>query len=211
MKQGGFNQFRDPIFVDSLSQCIYFGRTWMSRSHCIGGDPVRLLALTLLVCGLVAAPSVAWADLLNGQQVYASFEHTPPYTQKGDGTFTVMAGAEITSGFGNGITIDLSDTTIAFSFSDDTFFGDGSGSFTFNGYVFSDSTDSIAPILSASLDGSSTLAPIVTFDENSVSVDFKGVSFTTTDSVVVHLSAIPEPSSLVLIAVGLLGLMRRRR
>ncbi len=115
--------------------------------------------------------------------------------------------------------ITVTDTKITYTYLSNTDWSpsdvslNSGGLFITNGNLLTFST----PLTSVSLDPSSVVpgfsAANVTFNANSVAVDWQGVHFNRGDQVVFNVSAVPEPETyaMMLAGLGLMGAIARRR
>ncbi len=105
-----------------------------------------------------------------------------------------------------GLAIDISSAAITFDYSNTTpsFFS----TIDFNGPVFTDQFGTISDIVGATLDmGVTNMAGLnnsrVSFTADSVSINWQGLSFNTSTLVKVDVQFVPEPSSVLLLGLGL--------
>ena len=178
-----------------------------------------LIGATLLVFGVVGQ---AGAILLEGNDI--GFEwlfNSTPYvsgdpTQTPPGAYPVGASVEIPNAVGNDTTqIDLSDTNIAVAWLG-TF-----GSATFYGPHFFDTSAQIDPFTSVSINPETNVSGFdisrISFDEDNIWINLQGLTGGTSDvdykSVSLNLHSVPEPTTLLLLGIGLIGLagLRRRK
>jgi len=175
---------------------------------------VVLIGATLLVFGVVGQ---AGAILLEGNDI--EFEWLYPNTSNslvGPTVYTVGAAVEIPDVFGSGTTsINLSDTNIAIPW-----WGTFSST-TFNGPHFFDALAQIDPFTSVSINPETNVSGFdisrISFDEDNIWINLQGLMGGTSDvdykSVSLNLHSVPEPTTLLLLGIGLIGLagLRRRK
>lgn len=171
---------------------------------------MKRLAVILLV--LAVSSVVSGTTGFMGKQIQGSGESVV-YGSGGQYTVTVGHGPEFVYGI-NGLwccsNIDISDTQILVDFTIKGYFGTSG---YFNGYVFRDTLDNIPAFTSLTLNHQSTITPTnLAFNENELFVDMDGIDpFFATDFVVLDVEFIPEPATLLLLGLGSLALLRRRR
>jgi hypothetical protein len=106
------------------------------------------------------------------------------------------------------VTIDVGSSTIHLTYS----LGGTTGPGGFNGFVFS-FADAPA-IAGVSIDPAfSTYTPVVTFNENTVFINEAGLTLTPSSTLLLNVTAIPEPEaySMMLGGLGIVSLMASRR
>lgn len=162
-----------------------------------------------LACGIAAQAAL----IFDGQTVELRvlFPDTST-TVLGPVTPVVGAGVEWAPG-GGPFTYDVSDTQILITFVVN--FPGGTGAAAFNGWQLFDINGTIPTFLSATLNGASTssITPgAITFDANNIFVNATNLaSVTAGQTILVDVTAVPEPGSLALIAVGLGSVWFQRR
>ncbi len=179
-------------------------------------------ALACAVAVALIAGQANGAVLLDGKTV--GYQYLFPSTsnlfyQPPD--FVVGPGVELpalTNASSDAATFDVSDTNIYIDFYTTTSFSTG----TFNGFRLYDSTNSIAPITSVTVNPVTNLAGFsaanVSFDADNIYANFQGLSFdsNTVVSLDINTSSVPAPSTLVtwvgvMAVVAVIGVVRRRQ
>lgn len=172
-----------------------------------------LAASTLLVAGAASAQSFDGATL-DYQYYYP--DSTSPYNNADNGSFVVGAGIEVTNISDNMGTLDISGTNILVDFTGTSSWNGSS----FNGWVLTDETDSLAAILGVTINPSTNMAGFslsnVSWTGDTISVNWQGLSFDPSTVVSLDVSfgqtAVPEPSTwaMMLFGFGAAGFSLRR-
>ena len=167
--------------------------------------------MTLAGVAMIFFGGQARAVLLDGEMIRATWNSPDLSTVIDTVDVVVGPGVEIAPSLG-GFGIDLSDSDIFF-------FGAASTSFapaSFNGWHFFDFTGTIPGFGDVVINPATNLvgfdASRISFDVDNIFVNFQDLPLNS--RTVVSLTVIPEPSSLVLVGMGTVGLVfveRRRR
>jgi len=169
-------------------------------------------------CVLLAAAGGAQAALLDGQTVSFTYffpDASTVYSSPANGNYVVGAGVEIPNGICCGFegALDLSDTNILADFHD-------SSSYTvsaFNGFRISDVFSTIAPFTGVSINAATNMGGLdasrISFDADNIWVNWQGLLFDsqTIVSLDINGGTVPEPATLALVSLGLVGIGAQRR
>lgn len=177
------------------------------------------MPIALAAVALIAGAAPSQASLL-GHQMTATYQHPALGTVYGDATwapatFVTGAGGE-TVGDIEGVTqiaVDFAASTLTLVLTT-TLTGPVWNSAAFNGPVFT-SADALG-IVSATVDSLATTMSgfgdsRVSFTGNEIRIDWGGLGYTSGTKVVVNFTTVPEPLTLAVLGVGLLGLAAVRR
>ena len=172
-----------------------------------------LSALALATSSAAGAQSFDGATL-NYQYYFPN--SSSPYAAADNGSFVVGPGVEVDNVSDDRATLDISGSNIFIDFVDTSFWGPA----TFNGWVLSDQTDSLAAILGVSIDPSTNLGGFslanISFTGDSIAVNWQGLDFTRDTVVSLNVTfgdaAVPEPSTwaMMLLGFGAAGIAMRR-
>lgn len=177
------------------------------------GTTLKIAAATVLLSG------AAHAAVLDGQTLGYDYNYPTvgsqypfvgpvPYPS----SVVVGAGVEIANIADHIASLDISDTNLLLSFGSDGKFG---GGVTFNGFVLTDVNGTIPDFTGVTINASSTLAGFdssrIFFDANTIRINFAGLPFGTGNVLSLDVAAIPEPTTVTLLGLGLLGVAASRR
>jgi PEP-CTERM motif len=202
-------------------------RHQLSGFYTTGGTSVRLAKLitAIALCTIGLSQQVLAQTFMSGRTLQFSFAF-PSSTVGANQARTVGPGIEFSPGDISGTywTLDADDTTLTFSFVRATlwtipngwtapFTPSSSGSLLMNGLRMSDNDGSVPNFESFQVLSGTTLQNFdstrVRLTPDMVLVDFTGLTSTSGDKVVLQLSPVPEPSTWLLIAAGILALLAK--
>ena len=179
---------------------------------------IRSISAHLVACAITLCvlwmPASATGALLEGHNVEFQWLFptiNTPYADADNGSKLVGPDCEVNGVAGTSGSIDISDTNILIDFN-------AYGTLTseaFNGFRITDINGTIPGFTGVTINPATTLSGVnnihVAFDSDNVWVDLAGLYFTDDTIVSLDISAVPEPTSLSLLALGGLALLRRRR
>jgi len=178
----------------------------------------RILMVVLALA--VAAAIPAHATLLDGQTVRVTYEYPVIGTVFSGASYDVLVGpgveiAAFPTPGDNVTSVDLSDTNILVGYNSNATFLPAS----FNGFHVFDAFGTIPAFTSVSINPASTLVGFdvsrITFDADNIWVNWQNLPFNTETVLSLDLTAeagaVPEPSTLMLIGLGIPGLVRAAR
>lgn len=162
-------------------------------------------AVALAVLMLCAHPR-AHAAFLDGQTLGYEYLFPDLGTVFFSTSFVVGAGVELpnmTSEFSAPASVDVSDTNIFIDFLVDRVFSPGS----FNGFHMFDLLGTIESFGSVGITLATNLAgfnsSLISFDANNLFVNFDALDFDANSIVSIDIRPVPEPSTLLLVGLGL--------
>ncbi len=172
------------------------------------------IASGLVLVVFLASPIVAFGALLNGKTVeYQYFypTNTTPYSSADNGNKVVGPGIEVTNIADNDGTLDISDTNLFVAYTGSSTWSTAS----FNGFRIRDVFGTINAFTGVTVNPATTMvgfnASRITFDANQIWVNWNGLDFNPNTIVSLDIQSIPEPSTLLLAAVAVVGFGWRRR
>lgn len=175
----------------------------------------RILMAVLALAVVAVIP--AHATLLDGQTVHLTYEFPNQGTIYNGNAYDLLVGPgfEINNfpSPDHVVNVDFSDTNILTTFN-------FSSTFTptaFNGFHVFDGLGLIPAFTSVTINPATTLAGLdgsrISFDADNIWVNWQGLAFNTETVVSIDLTgaAVPEPTTLVLLGSGIIGVVSRRR
>jgi hypothetical protein len=186
------------------------------------GRKIKMLKkIALASCFAISAAfsAIGHAAVLDGQTLGYVYNYPtigtfypPDRPAPYPSSVVVGPGIEIPNIVDNIASLDISDTNLRLNFGSNGNFG---GGVPFNGFILTDINGTIPDFASITINSATTLAGFdssrLFIDANTIRVNFVGLPFQTNDILSLDIAAVPEPETVALLGLGLLGMTAVRR